>query len=435
MAIAARRAPRSDVADDVGVDELTRSLTTRHAVVVGLGAMLGAGVFVVFAPAARAAGSALLVGLALAFVVAAANAASSAQLAAQYPTSGGAYVYGTERLGPWPGFLAGWCFVTGKVGSAAAMALTVAAYTVPAPWARAVAAAAVVALTAVGMRGVTRTVRVTGVVVAGVLVVLATTVGFGLTGGAAPSRGAGADGGGWGVLQAASLLFFAFAGYARVATLGEEVAEPRRSIPRAIAVALGVVLVVYTLVATVCLRVLGADRLAASYAPLRDVAAAAGPPWLVPVVQVTAALAALGALAALLPGISRTVLAMARRRDLPPALAAVHPRYAVPHRAEAAVAAVVVVLVLTTDLRVVVGFSSFGVLTYYAVTNAAAWTQDRADRLVPRGVPALGLAGCVALALSVPVPALVAGAAVAAVGLAGRAVVVRRRAAVARRRD
>jgi APA family basic amino acid/polyamine antiporter len=221
------------------VDPLARRLTTTDAVVVGLGAMIGAGVFAAFAPAAQAvaptgAVAALLVALALAAAVAYANATSSAQLAAQYPTSGGTYVYGRERLGPWWGFVAGWGFVVGKTASCAAMALTFAAYAVPAgapePWRRLAAVLAVVALAAAGYRGITRTARLARWIVTFVLAALAVTLAVAWTGrGGTPSTGPlpltaaePASPGDWlGVLQAAGLLFFAFAGYARVATLGE----------------------------------------------------------------------------------------------------------------------------------------------------------------------------------------------------------------------
>ncbi|WP_143642463.1 APC family permease, partial [Streptomyces viridochromogenes] len=208
-----------------------------------------------------------------------------------------------------------------------------------------------------------------------------------------------------GVLQAAGLLFFAFAGYARIATLGEEVRDPARTIPRAIPLALGMTLAVYALVSVAVLSVLGADGLGAAGAPLTDAVRAAGAPGLAPVVRAGAAVAALGSLLALILGVSRTTLAMARDRHLPGVLAAVHPRFQVPHRAELAVGAVVAVLAATVDVRGAIGFSSFGVLAYYAVANASAWTLDAAWR--SRVVPAVGLVGCVVLAFSLPVVSVV----------------------------
>ncbi|MFD8259499.1 APC family permease [Streptomyces griseoluteus] len=389
----------------------------RDAVVVGLGSMIGAGVFAALAPAARAAGSALLVGLALAAVVAYCNATSSARLAARYPVSGGTYVYGRERLGEFWGYLAGWCFVVGKTASCAAMALTVGAYVWPGQ-AHTVAIAAVVTLTAVNYAGMQKTAWLTRVIVAIVLAVLTAVVVTSLASGAvdATRLDVGADASWNGVLQAGGLLFFAFAGYARIATLGDEVRDPARTIPRAIPVALAITLVVYALVAVSGLLVLGPDRLGTAAAPLSDVVREAGADWLVPVVRLGAAVGALGSLLALILGVSRTTLAMARDGHLPRRLSAVHPRFKVPHRAELLVGAVVVVLVAFTDVRGAIGFSSFGVLVYYAVANASALTLSPQEGRPARIVPATGLLGCLVLAFALPADSVIAGASVVAAG-------------------
>ncbi|MER8014911.1 APC family permease [Streptomyces griseoluteus] len=397
--------------------ELARSLGVPDAVVVGLGSMIGAGVFAALAPAARAAGSALLAGLALAAVVAYCNATSSARLAARYPVSGGTYVYGRERLGEFWGYLAGWCFVVGKTASCAAMALTVGTYVWPGQ-AHLVAIAAVVTLTAVNYAGMRKTAWLTRVLVAFVLLVLAAVVSTSLASGAveASRLDVGADASWSGVLQAGGLLFFAFAGYARIATLGDEVRDPARTIPRAIPVALAITLVVYALVAVSGLLVLGPDRLGAAVAPLSDVVREAGAGWLVPVVRLGAAVAALGSLLALILGVSRTTLAMARDGHLPRRLAAVHPRSKVPHRAELVVGAVVAVLAAVTDVRGAIGFSSFGVLVYYAVANASALTLPPRKGRPARVVPVAGLLGCLVLAFALPVGSVIAGASVVAAG-------------------
>jgi APA family basic amino acid/polyamine antiporter len=397
------------------VSELARRLTTTDAVVIGLGSMLGAGVFVVFAPAAaEAGGRGLLIALLLAGFVAFCNANSSARLAALYPESGGTYVYGRERLGDFAGFLAGWGFVAGKTASCAAMALTIGAYLAP-EYARPIAVAAVVALTAVNLGGIQKTARTTRWLVVVTLAVLGTVAVVGVAAGH-PTLDHLSDSSGTGIrgtLAAAGLLFFAFAGYARIATLGEEVRDPERTIPRAVPLALGLVLAIYLVLAVVTLGVLGPERLASSSAPLADVVSASGAPGLAWVVRAGAAVAVTGVLLALIAGVGRTTLAMARRRDLPGALAAVHPHRQVPHRAELAVAAVVIVLVSLGDLRDAIGFSSCTVLVYYAITNASALTLNGR-----RVVPALGLAGCVVLALTLPLPSVLSGLAVLAAGAA-----------------
>lgn len=404
--------------------QLARRLTLLDAVVIGLGSMIGAGVFAVWAPAAAAAGGGLFIGLALAGVVAYANATSSAQLAAAYPTSGGTYVYGREVLGDWWGFLAGWGFVIGKTASAAAMALTFAAYLVPPGWwQRPLAALAVVALVAVNYHGVTRTAALTRVIVAVVLVVLAWAV-VSMWLSWTPSAFVGLDpvaSGPYGVLQSAGLLFFAFAGYARIATMGEEVVDPRRTIPRAILLALGLAVVVYALVGLGVVGALGAGALASSTAPLVDVVGADGASWQTWLVRLGGAVAALGALLALIAGIGRTSLAMARNGDLPRPLASVHPKYQVPHVAEIALGAVVALLVLAVDLRGVIGFSSFGVLLYYFVANLAAFKQGE-GRLFPRWLQALGMGLCLVLVVTLPWQSIAVGVGVYVVGVVGRLV-------------
>jgi APA family basic amino acid/polyamine antiporter len=397
---------------------LARRLGLFDAVVIGLGSMIGAGIFAALGPAAAAAGSGLLLGLVVAAVVAYCNATSSARLAARYPASGGTYVYGRERLGAFWGYLAGWGFVVGKSASCAAMALTVGLYAWP-QQAHGVAVAAVVALTAVNYVGVQKSAWLTRAIVAVVLAVLAGVVVACLTSAPAdPARlSVGSDATAAGVLQAGGLLFFAFAGYARIATLGEEVRDPARTIPRAVPLALGITLAVYALVAVAVLAVLG-DRLAGAAAPLADAVRAAGWERLVPVVRVGAAVAALGSLLALILGVSRTTLAMARDRHLPHVLAAVHPRFKVPHRAEVAVGAVVATVAATADVRASIGFSSFAVLAYYAIANASAWTLPADQGRPPRVVPIVGLVGCLTLAFALPLRSVIAGTAVLAIGMA-----------------
>ncbi|BBY49765.1 amino acid transporter [Mycolicibacterium arabiense] len=390
---------------------MKRTLGTFDAVAVGLGAMLGAGIFVVLAPAAGAAGSALLVGLAVAAVVAYCNASSSARLAALYPQSGGTYVYGRERLGPFWGYTAGWSFVVGKTASCAAMALTVGYYAWPSH-ANTVAVAAVLALTVLNVVGVQKSAMVTRVIVAVVLVILAVVVAavVGSSGLDADHLAVDFDAGAAGILQSAGLLFFAFAGYARIATLGEEVRDPERAIPRAIIVALGIALAVYAIVAVAVLSELGSETLAAATAPLADAVTAAGHPGLVPVVRVGAVIAATGSLLALILGVSRTTLAMARDRHLPTALTAVHPRFDSPYRAEIAVGVVVAVIAAVADVRDAIGFSSFAVLVYYAIANASAYTLGR------RTIPVIGLVGCLVLAFALPFTSVLAGMGVVALG-------------------
>ena len=404
--------------------QLERRLGTFDATAIGLGSMLGAGVFVVFAPAAALAGNLLVLSVVVAGVVAYCNAVASAALAARYPTSGGTYVYGRNQLGEWPGFLAGWGFVTGKTASCAAMALTFGSY-VAAGYAVPVAVAAVVALTGVNLLGITRTALLTRILLCVVLATLAFVAAAALAGPHPAVRSAGTlSGSAGGVLSAAGLVFFAFAGYARIATLGEEVRNPERAIPRAILAALAAAFAIYLMLALVLPAHLGA-QLGATRTPLLDAVRESGLAAGAPLVQAGAAAACLGALLALITGVGRTTLAMARERDLPGPLARVGGSHTVPFVAELAVAAVVILLLLTTDVMTVVGFSSFGVLVYYAVANASAFTLATHPGYAPRWLNALGFVGCVVLAFTLPAASVLAMAAVLAAGLAGRWLVLR----------
>jgi APA family basic amino acid/polyamine antiporter len=348
-----------------------------------------------------------------------------------YPTSGGSYIYGRERLGPWWGFVAGWGFIVGKTASCAAMALTAAAYAVPGPsWVqRLIGVAVVLGLAALNYRGVSKTAATTRVLVSISLVVLAAVIigiGVRLVGPYQVSD-LGRWGGPYGVLQASGLMFFAFAGYARIATMGEEVRNPERTIPRAISIAFTITVAVYLATGLAVLLAAGPTTLAGTTTPLVAAVDSVGLDRLATVVRIGAIVASLGALLALMAGVGRTSLAMARHRDLPRQLAAVHPRFAVPHHAEMALAVVVSVLVVTVDIRGVIGFSSFGVLVYYAIANAAAYTLPRGQRRTPRILQIVGAAGCAVLVVTLPVVSVIAGIAVFAIGLAGRWVVLRRR--------
>ena len=414
------RAEAARTDDSERPSRLARRLGTADAVVIGLGSMIGAGVFAALGPAAATAGVGVLLALALAGAVAFCNATSSAQLAAVYPASGGTYVYGRERLGRFWGYLAGWAFVVGKVGSLTAMALTFGFYAAPS-LAEPLAAAAVVFLTAVNYRGIEKTARLTRLLVASVLATLAAVVAASLLGGQADGERLLT---GWpevsvlGVCEAAGLLFFAFAGYARIATLGEEVRDPGRTIPRAIPLALAITLLVYAAVAASALAAVGAEELAEAEAPLAAAVQGGDLDALVPLVRIGAALASLGVLLSLLAGVARTAFAMAAEGDLPRSLAAIHSRYRVPHRAELVVGTVVAVTAATVDLRSAIGFSSFAVLLYYAITNVAAFTLPRDQRRWSRVVAAAGAVACIALAFTLPAVSVIAGGSVVLAGTA-----------------
>jgi basic amino acid/polyamine antiporter, APA family len=395
--------------------------------------MIGAGVFTAWSPAMHTAGWGALIGLVLAGGVAMCNATSSAQLAARHPESGGTYVYGRARLNPFWGFLAGWGFVIGKMASSAAVALTIGAYLWPEQMTT-VAIAAVVLVTAINIGGLSRTAKVTR----WLLGISLATVALALISGWASSNlwitgsdlnwnlGTGVGPGGvFGILQSAGFMFFAFAGYARIATLGEEVIDPATTIPYAIPRALAMVLAVYFLVGLSLMSVLGSDQIAATASPVRTMLEAGPLIWATPILQAGVAVAAAGVLLNLVPGISRTVLAMARHGDLPRGFAHIDPRRSLPLRAELTVAAVVIVLVVFMDLRGAIGFSGVAILTYYAITNAAALRLSATERQWPRPIAWIGLVGCVVLAVTLPITQFLIAITVGMAGLILRQVLQR----------
>ncbi len=379
---------------------------------IGLGSMLGAGIFVAAGPAASAAGSGLLIGVLIAGCIAYLNAMTMAQLAAIFPESGGTYVYGRKRLNDFWGFLAGWGFVIGKLASCTAMALTFAFYAAP-ELVRPIAIGTVLFLTFVNCLGVTKTALVTTILVGLTLLALAVVAFAGLAGGAADlSRLSGwTDRGGIpGILQAAGIMFFAFAGYARIATLGEEVAEPNTTIPKAVIFSLAITLIVYLVILTTAVLTVDVGALATSRAPLTLAVESGRFSFLSPVVRIGACLASEGVLLSLLAGVSRTVFAMAANFDLPHSLSAIHSRHKVPHRAVLLIGSIVATVAAIADIRFVIGFSSFAILVYYAIANAAAWTLQKEQRLWPRWTAVLGFVSCLLVALSLPSSSVISGA-------------------------
>ncbi|MFC6354933.1 APC family permease [Luethyella okanaganae] len=405
---------------------LRRRLGIGHAIVVGLASMIGAGVFYVWAPAAGVAGSGYLVGLVIAGLIASLNALSSAQLAMAYPMSGGAYAFGRATIGEWWGFSAGWLFLAGKTASAGAIALIAGSYLWP-DQARTVAVAAIVVLGAGNLAGIRSTARVSVVVVFVVLSGLAALLGAVVLGGGSAYSGielsTALDAGWYGILQSAGLLFFCFAGYARMATLGEEVVDPRHTLPRAIVTALAVTVVLYAVIGLLCAAVLGIDALAASTSPVADVARSAlgGTGWPV-FASVLAAVASLGSLVGILAGLSRTGLAMARDGELPGPLSLISVRTHAPIVAETTFGVLAILGVLVLDPRQLVGFSACAVLVYYAIAHVAALRQPRAGRWLHPAVQILGMAGCSALAVTLPWQAVLGAGGVLALGLAARGI-------------
>ncbi|TVQ92373.1 MAG: amino acid permease [Chromatiaceae bacterium] len=420
-----------------GVLHLTRQVGLFGAVMLGLGAMIGTGVFVSIGIAAGSAGPAVLIAIVLAALVALCNGLSSAQLAANHPVSGGTYEYGYRYLTPALGFTAGWMFLLAKSASAATAALGFAGYSLSAlelgsDGMLVLALAAVLALMALVLTGLRRS---NAVNIAIVSISLATLLFFILAGAPAVSRahfspvfGSGADP--WapvaGVLHATALMFVAYTGYGRIATLGEEVRDPGRTIPRAIHLTLLVTMLLYLLVAAVGIGTLGAAGLSAAVSPADTTRAAPlvaaarhlAVPHAGPILALGAVTAMLGVLLNLILGLSRVLLAMGRRGDLPAILARLDRAQTTPYVAVLAVSLLIAGLVLIGDVASTWSFSAFTVLVYYALTNLAALRIPAQQRLYPRWIAAVGLLSCLFLAFWVEPRIWVMGLALLAAGLA-----------------
>ncbi|MDH3456503.1 MAG: amino acid permease [Gemmatimonadota bacterium] len=406
--------------------QLQRTLGLLDAVGIGVGAIVGAGIFVVLGVAAGIAGPAVILAVLVAGMAATANALSSAQLAATYPVTGGTYEYGYRVLGPWRGFVAGWMFLAGKTAGVGTVALGIGAYletVVPGVPARAVAATAVVVFTALNYTGVRRSSAANLVIVAlsVMCLLLFLALGFPDMREAAYTPFAPA---GWGAtLEAAALMFFAYTGYARIATLGEEVRDPQRTIPRAIIITISTTLALYAAVAVVAVGVVGAPALADTGAPLQVAATAAGGATLGLAVTVGGTAAMLGVILSQLLGLSRMGFAMARRGDLPRFLDRVHPRFGVPHRAVVLIGVVALVVTLTGTLKGVASAAAFTILVYYGIANWAALRMPREAKLFPDLVPVAGCVACGLLALSLSSATLLTGLMVLLGGVVARLVI------------
>lgn len=378
-------------------EELRRVLGVGGATVVGLGAMIGTGVFAAWTPAVQLAGSALLLALALAAVVAALNAVSTASLARVLPKSGGAYAYGRAYLSRPAGIVAGYSFVLGKSASAGAAALTIGAYAWPG-WERLVGLAAILVVLGLDLRGIVKSVRVTAVLVAFVIAVLGALVVTSSQEAFSPGAEALADPGGLGIVAAAGILFVAFAGYARITVLGEEVRDPARTIPRAMVMSFAIVIVVYSVLGIVVLRA-AASGVVLSAAPLEGIAMAVGSDALSALVRVGAVVAAGAVMLSLVAGIGRTLFAMGRGGDAPRALDRVSPGTRVPARAEITAALLAAAVVLVGGIGFALAVSAAFILTYYGVAHLAVLARvRRGDFPVVLGLTSgLGLAGCLAV--------------------------------------
>lgn len=391
---------------------LLRVLTLSDAVGVGLGAIIGAGIFVVTGVAAGISGPAFLIGLMIAGTIAVFNALSSAQLAVVYPFSGGTYEYGYRLLKPAYGFAAGWMFLVSKLSAAGVVAIGFGHYfhqLVPVANPMTISLFAILLLTLANYYGVKKAGKMNGVIVLITLLSLLYLVLSGLPEVKAQNFRPFSPYGNAAISEASALLFFAFTGYARIATLAEEVTHPEKTIPRAILITLFCALVLYAGVSIVAVGVIGTHKMAESVSPLQKVAASLQSPYILLIITIGASTAMLGVLLSQIMGISRMMLAMGRRKDLPPLFMSVHGKYQIPHLGIMITGAIIMFLCIMGSFEFILGSATFTILLYYSITNMAAFRQPKKEQRYSRLIPILGLGGCFAMSLSLPYEVIVTG--------------------------
>jgi len=391
------------------------------ATAIGVGTIIGAGIYVVIGIASGLAGPAIIISILIAFGVSMLTALSYSELVAWLPREGGIYEFAHELLSPFFGFITGWMWLMSNVFAGATVALGFASYfgefvgglpTV------AVAALICLVFTVLNYIGIESSAKVNSTLVVGKLVVLAFFVGFGALF-VHPQHFVPFVPSGSGVLYATVFIFFAFGGFARVTVIAEEVKDPRRTVPKAILLSLLISLVFYLFVAIVAVGLVGPQALAHSGSPLATAVQGTGYSSAVYLVSLGGLLATSSVLLTSVLGVSRVAYAMAREGDLPKPIARLHPRFSTPHYAVVISGAAMIVFVLFINLKNVVAISTMTMLFYYGVANVAALRLERKARRYPTAVPVLGLVSCLlllAFALPASPEAWIAGLAVLALG-------------------
>jgi len=411
--------------------QLKRELGVFGAVMMGLGSIIGTGVFISIGIGAGIAGPAVILAIMLAAGVATCNGLSSAQLAANHPVSGGTYEYGYRYLNPRIGFVAGWTFLLAKSASAATATLGFAGYLIDAvgldiEFRVPLALGATIILTIIVVGGIRRSNTFNTAIVTITLFTLGLFILFGIGSFDAANLSPFTETPNnenfiAALLQATALMFVAYTGYGRIATLGEEVKEPQRTIPRAIITALIAIMVLYALVAIIGVGTIGADNLAAATitqaASLEVAASSFDIPALPQLITIGAITAMLSVLLNLILGLSRVLLAMGRRQDMPPIVAKLNEAGTTPYVAVVIMGGFIALLTLVGDVRTTWTFSAFTVLIYYSITNLSALQLKPEERLFPRWVSMLGLVACLFLAFWVEVNVWLLGIGLIVAGL------------------
>ena len=407
-----------DMGDKTNI-KLKPQLGMFDAIATGLAAILGAGIFAFIAPAAAIAGPALIISLIIAAFVAFCNAFSSAQLAAVFPRSGGTYEFGNKMLGPWWGYVAGWMFLTANTVGPGVIALAFGGYlsllfnVIPMRFA---AVAIALVMTVINAAGIRRSTRIIDIIVILSLLTLLAFVVLSIPGVKASNFTPFAPEGIAGILQATGLLFFAYTGYSRIATLVEEVKNPKRTIPLATAIALGAATLLYLFVATTAIGVLGQHGVSSSASPLADTLVFLGIGFGAVMIAIGALLTTFNEGLSDLLGVSRVAFAMGREGDLPKGLAVLGSGHN-PWRSVLVVGVVSMLVAAFAPFGIAIEVSSFGTLLYYTITNLSALRLEKRQRMFPRWMMFVGLIGCIGLAFALALQSIIVGLVILCAGV------------------
>jgi len=379
--------------------KLKPSLSLFDAVAVSVGAIIGGGVFVVTGIAAGLAGSALIVSMLVAALISLLTALSFAELTAWQPREGSIYEYSYQLISPFTGFLVGWMWILSNTFAGAAVSLGFAYYLtalVPSLNPNLVAAIVCLAFTAINYFSVRESALLNNILVTAKLLILIFFIIYGLffvnPANFTPFKPLEA-----GVFSGAVFFFFAYGGFARAAVIAEEVKDAKRNVPRAMLIALAISAILYVLIGTVAVGLVGPNRLAGSNSPLEEAMKATGNSAATFTITIGGMLATASVLLTSVLGVSRMVYAMARRKDLPQALAKLDPKRNTPIYSTWIIGLIMTMLVLLIDLSKVVAISTFAMLFFYTLANVSALRLKPEKRAYPRILPAVGAVSCVAL--------------------------------------
>jgi basic amino acid/polyamine antiporter, APA family len=379
---------------------LKREIGLFGATALGIGAIIGSGIFIVTGIVAGVAGPAMIFSVIIAGVIAVFSAMSVAELGAYLPEEGGTYAYAQKLISPFAGFIAGWIWIFSNIFVGAAVSLGFAHYFVtvfPEVPVKIIAGIICLIFIIINYLGLKESVLFNNILVTLKVLILLFFIAFGLgyfhPGNFIPLAPAGS----MGILSGAALIFFAYTGFARVTIMAEEVKDPEKTIPRSIYLSLAISTAIYLLVSIVAVGLAGAPALAHSGSPLADAIGSTGSSGAVLIISLGAMIATASVLLTTIMGISRIVFSMARSQDLPSLFERIHPKFGTPHYAIAITGACMIAALLLADLTLVVAVSTFAMLLYYLIANIAAFRLPREHRMYSPWVPIIGALSCIGL--------------------------------------